>query len=497
NSPEYRDTAGSKGKKVMNALSFYKMETDKVSERYIAPCFVNGLEVYDGEINLTFYENLISNEYAMKLCLDYEVKKGKKLIKKELIVALKGELYFVKFIINPEDDVGVILGRSFMRLARGIVNFKRQGGFRWKDHKTRKGSSKRNKDEALKEKDDPEAFIFPIRLEGKDIPIDHDAPIVVGRGFLYTIGSILNTSKKLFLTFDKVCHQTFRATRFNVLRTAKSDSDDDEEYLIKRYKFGAPIYGPKLAPYLNCNNLADRSLALQAVTNPFWKIIVWKKATMGTDNDEAGSLRSKRCRQHKIVDEVLLTMIFCYGKFARRLGLYQAAELDEEGFNVYFEGGLHSDEHFNAHEYSLSISREENLNLSRSHASTIKYPVLRVIHKMITYGFCQRMTGYDKIQKNDLLLLSMFHAKHKNGYANVAWLIARKSRVMTEDVLRSLIALIYCKDLDTTTLRELIDSESRLIPEDPQPSVPRVGIPRPPRASMQDLYDRMGRMKIH
>ncbi|GJV14883.1 hypothetical protein Tco_1360206 [Tanacetum coccineum] len=42
----------------------------------------------------------------------------------------------------------------------------------------------------------------------------------------------------------------------------------------------------------------------------------------------------------------------------------------------------------------------------------------------------------------------------------------------------------------------LIDSEGRLIPKDPQPGVPRVGIPRPPRASMQDLYDRMGRMEI-
>nr|GFC11262.1 hypothetical protein [Tanacetum cinerariifolium] len=28
------------------------------------------------------------------------------------------------------------------------------------------------------------------------------------------------------------------------------------------------------------------------------------------------------------------------------------------------------------------------------------------------------------------------------------------------------------------------------------PGVPRVGIPRPPRASMQDLYNRMGRMEI-
>ncbi|GJX87680.1 putative reverse transcriptase domain-containing protein [Tanacetum coccineum] len=442
NSPEYQDMAGSKGKKVMNALSFYKMETDEISERYIAPCFVNGLEAYDGEINLAFDENLISNEFAVKLCLDYEMKKGKKLVKKELIVALKGELYFVKFIINPEEDdfePGVILGRSFLRLAKGVVDFgngvitiyPKPDSFEDDSEKTGKSSDdwdqlldfnfddvpkfgeelppfvckigksnrnkkramenlnifyqdigpsssagghltqkvaakealairisqkfslleeerpvietmayndkykkildeiwkdkveldgkivkedeeavKRIKGEALKEKDDPGAFIFPIRLEGKvnenaladtgsdintmpyqiyetlgreemkkidrgitminhtqveamgklsnvlcqvgvttiiakflilDIPIDRDAPIVVGRGFLYTMGSILNTPKRLFSTFDGVCHQTFRAARFDVLRTAESDSDDEEEYVIKRNKFGAPI----------------------------------------------------------------------------------------------------------------------------------------------------------------------------------------------------------------------------------------------------------------
>ncbi|GJV83084.1 hypothetical protein Tco_1522982 [Tanacetum coccineum] len=209
-------------------------------------------------------------------------------------------------------------------------------------------------------------------------------------------------------------------------------------------------------------------------------------------------------------------------EFARRLGLYQAVELDEEGFNVYFEGGLRSDEHFNAQEYWLSISREENLGLYRSHTSTIRSPILRVIYKMITYGLCQRTTGYDKIQKNDLWLLSMFDARHQNGYANVAWLItrwikrkgvgtqkesqiccgqliskiAKKSRVLTEDVIRSLSAQIYYRDLDTTTLRDLIDSKGKLIPDDPQSGIPRVGVPRPPRASMQDLYDRMGRMEI-
>ncbi|GJS44579.1 hypothetical protein Tco_0594700 [Tanacetum coccineum] len=111
---------------------------------------------------------------------------------------------------------------------------------------------------------------------------------------------------------------------------------------------------------------------------------------------------------------------------------------------------------------------------------------------MITYGLCQRTT----IQKNDLWLLSMFDARHQNGYANVAWLIARKTRVLTDAVLKSLSALIYYRDLDTTTLRELIYFEGRLIPEDPRPGVLRVGILRPSRALMQDLYDRMGGTEI-
>ncbi|GKD35886.1 hypothetical protein Tco_1251395 [Tanacetum coccineum] len=91
--PEYTDTTGSKEKKHTMVRSIW---------------------------------HLISNEYAVKLCLDYEVKKRNKVVKKVLIVALKGEIYFVKFIIYPkEDDMEpeVILGRSFMRLVNGIVDF--------------------------------------------------------------------------------------------------------------------------------------------------------------------------------------------------------------------------------------------------------------------------------------------------------------------------------------------------------------------------------------
>nr|GFD32506.1 hypothetical protein [Tanacetum cinerariifolium] len=63
-------------------------------------------------------------------------------------------------------------------------------------------------------------------------------------------------------------------------------------------------------------------------------------------------------------------------------------------------------------------------------------------------------------------------------------------------VVSSLSDPIYCRDLDMITLRDLIDSDGKLILEDPQPGVPRVGIPRPSRASLHDLYDMIGRMEI-
>nr|GEY44581.1 hypothetical protein [Tanacetum cinerariifolium]GFA19930.1 hypothetical protein [Tanacetum cinerariifolium] len=55
--------------------------------------------------------------------------------------------------------------------------------------------------------------------------------------------------------------------------------------------------------------------------------------------------------------------------------------------------------------------------------------------KVLILIFRVGRNGYEKIQKNDLWLLSMFEARHQNG------------------------------DLDRTTLTELIDSEERLIPD--------------------------------
>nr|GEY31397.1 hypothetical protein [Tanacetum cinerariifolium] len=125
NLSEFQDTANSEKKKEPKAMIFHKIDTEEVSDRFVAQCFINGFKVYDGEINLGIEENMI-NEYAVKLCLEHKVRRGNKVVKKELIVALRGELYFVKFIINPEEDdmePEVIFGRSFLCLAKAITDF--------------------------------------------------------------------------------------------------------------------------------------------------------------------------------------------------------------------------------------------------------------------------------------------------------------------------------------------------------------------------------------
>ncbi|GKD43642.1 hypothetical protein Tco_1268287 [Tanacetum coccineum] len=94
-SPECKDTTGSGGKK--KPLS--QMYTEEDSDRCIA---------------------------QFKLCLEYEVRNGKRLVKKELMVSLRGELYLVQFIINPEEDEfepNLILVRSFLLSANAVANF--------------------------------------------------------------------------------------------------------------------------------------------------------------------------------------------------------------------------------------------------------------------------------------------------------------------------------------------------------------------------------------
>ncbi|GJV85230.1 hypothetical protein Tco_1525128 [Tanacetum coccineum] len=106
---EYQDTANSGGKKKIKSMVFHKMDTEEISDRFVAPCFVNGLEAYDEEINLGVEENMISNEYVVKLCMEHEVKRGTKIVKKDLIVALRAITDFGAGTITIYLDIDPLL----------------------------------------------------------------------------------------------------------------------------------------------------------------------------------------------------------------------------------------------------------------------------------------------------------------------------------------------------------------------------------------------------
>nr|GEV22339.1 hypothetical protein [Tanacetum cinerariifolium] len=350
------------------------------------------------------------------------------------------------------------------------------------------------KRDALIKKEDPGAFVIPIRLEAKiklNALVDTGSDINVmpyrvykelGREELKNVNrgiKMLNHSKAepMGLLKDVLCQ--------NVLNQMACGEEIDEMLTIKLCVAGTNEEIFTSEAWTNDFNINEPIYS--ELFHEFYSTYEFGKVFV---DDE---LRTKKIIKFRLCGRTFSWMLL---EFAKRLGLYHSHEIKEEGFDVYFQGGLLSDEHFN--------------------------PVLRVLHKMITYGFYQRTTEYDKMQQNDLWLLSMLKARHQNRYTNVAWLISRwmkrkgagsqkesmicygqlitkiakKNNFLSKEVLNSLSASIYYRALDTTTLKELIDSEGRLYLEVPKPGVPRVAIPRPPRALMLDLYERMGSIEI-
>ncbi|GJZ29821.1 hypothetical protein Tco_0574468 [Tanacetum coccineum] len=188
--------------------------------------------------------------------------------------------------------------------------------------------------------------------------------------------------------------------------------------------------------------------------------------TSGTHDGEARSSRSKLPRQHEIVEELLLPQVHnefflwegCSREAKSRL---RKAESDEEIFTLV------------AWIRAFNINEPIYAELCHEFYSTYEFDEVCVddelqSKKIIKFRLGERahnltlMTGYDKIQKNDLWLLSMFDARHQNGYENVAWVIVK-----------------WMKRKGAGTQKE---SQFCCGP--------------PEGTSMQDLYDMMGRMEI-
>ncbi|GJW91331.1 hypothetical protein Tco_0168884, partial [Tanacetum coccineum] len=118
------------------------------------------------------------------------------------------------------------------------------------------------------------------------------------------------------------------------------------------------------------------------------------------DDDE---LMTKKAIKFKLCGKAYAMSVL---DFAKRLGLYTGAKIQEYGFETNFIGGLRNDDDFSADQYWLNITPSVPKLLS-----PVDFLSLSLL-------------SYDKVQKNELWLLSMFEANHQNGYANVTWLIS-------------------------------------------------------------------------
>ncbi|GJY58961.1 hypothetical protein Tco_0458853 [Tanacetum coccineum] len=464
-----KDTANNGQKIETKAMVFYQMETEEVSDRFVAPCFVNGLEAYDGEINLGVEENMISNEYAVKSFLRMT----------KAITNFGVGTITIYPDIDPFSEETEEEGKSnddwshFLKFNIDDILLLGEEGL--PPFVCKMGKSSRNKKQAMENLNffyqnigtSSSDRVHTLFMDGTPMEIN----MLIQKKYLL-IKELLEKMLNLQLEAEEESTMAFELIKF-----IKSMLEKLWEQTMMRSDHQDPNALDNMKPWkrMGCDGDIDDILRIRlreaGSDEEIFTLVAWIRAFNINE-----LIYAELCHEFYSTYE--------FDEFARRLGLYQAVKLEKEGFNVYFEGGLRSDEHFNAQDYST--------------------------------------TGYDKVHKNGLCILSMFDARHQNGYVNVAWVIARwmkrkgtgtqkesqifygqfisklsrKCKVLTEDVVRSLSALIYCRDLDTTTLRDLIDSDGKLIPKDPQPGVPRVGIPRPPKASMHDLYDRMGRMEI-
>ncbi|GKA94599.1 retrovirus-related pol polyprotein from transposon TNT 1-94 [Tanacetum coccineum] len=482
-SPEYKDTTGSGGKKEPEALVFHKMDTEEDSDRYIAQCFVNGLYASDGEINLEKNDNLITNNYAVKLCLEYEVRKGKKLVEKELMV-------------------------SFLRSANAMVNFGEDTITIQPDFDPFLLSSDEEGNPNL---DNLETF---LDFDFDEVPqTKTDLPPMVcklGKGRRPIIGHLANI-EEYWKLLDEIWAD-------KVILDGKIKHEEERamvkvkgQMLKEKKDLGAFIFPIRLEGLINENALAD---------------------TGSDTNTMPYRIYEQLGRDDITQEERNITMIN-----------YTEAEVLGRLVNVLCQVGFTT---LSAQFLILEIpiDRDAPIVVGRGFLDTIRGNIDISNRILTTFDGLTRQTfraarsekiriaesdSDDEedyvIKRNDLWLLSMFEARHQNGYANVAWVIAkwikrkgagsqkdrqiccgqfitkiaRKSRVLTEEIVRTLSTPVYCRDLDRTTLRELIDSEDRLIPDIPVDDVPRVSAQRAPRvqrALMQDLYERMGSMEI-
>ncbi|GJY74445.1 hypothetical protein Tco_0478876, partial [Tanacetum coccineum] len=442
----------------------------------------------------------------------------------------------------PSSSIGIPLTQeeAEKRALAHNISMRLDGMIKPKEEK----AMEKMKGQMLKEKKDPGAFIFPFRLEGQ-----------LNENALADIGSYTNTMPykiykqlgrddimkedrnitminyteaevtgrlELFTTFVEHTRLTSRAAKSEKIKITESDSDDEEDYVIKRNDMGTPIHNSRPLGYQNNTNPAENMTlsTLESVINPFRKISVWKKAVsflgslpaklrdvewkpdyklcysnpelatghwktkICTYDHEAGSSRAKRFRNVETVEEALLLDV--HHEFLEWRGCSREAKsrynsrLETLLAKLIYSLQIVVWQLLQKIGYGDEIDQMLKINLEESQSDKeIFFSVARVrafnIREPIYPELCREFYAtyeFDEVCVDDELQSKKIISFRLGGRAH---------------------------SLTLTTLRGLIDSEDSLIPDISVDDVPRVATQRAlrvQRASMQDLYERMGSMEI-
>nr|GEV15616.1 hypothetical protein [Tanacetum cinerariifolium] len=123
----------------------------------------------------------------------------------------------------------------------------------------------------------------------------------------------------------------------------------------------------------------------------------------------------------------------------------------------------------------------------------------RVHHEFFLWATCNRDAKAKQLMRCWRLRYTRCENKRRYSLLKLEEMHLTSENLFIPSCVRSSILPMNLikRFLDATTLRELIGSNGRLIALDTVPGVSRVAMPRPPRLTMQDLYDRMGNMESH
>ncbi|GJU89397.1 hypothetical protein Tco_1301820 [Tanacetum coccineum] len=485
------------------------MESEEVCERYITRCFVEGLDAVDGVTDLEYEKNLISYEFVVKLGLTYKVTENRdKVVDRKLLVSLKGELYFIDFILNPEEDdveTCVIFSRSFLKLAKAIINFGCGILTIWPETITI------NSDD-----DELDALLASINID-ELLPINiTDFPT-----FVCDMGKCLrNIKKKPAKTYKMRYDGEGPSLTVNCLKTQEELTREElEEDLYERIMLlneKRPIietlkYGDKHKMLLDSVLLDKLKLDDKEKVKPR----IDKVRMLDHSNAETiGRLLNVLCQvgvTTMLANFMLLDVLvdrdvpiipgrsFMYicGAIMNTQRRMSCAETIEEilEIKVIKVGG--NEEVFSSEAWRRAFDINEPIYTELCHEffATFKLDEEVTSEELATKKIIRfklgRTNGYDKIDRNELWLLSMFEDRNHERYANVSWVIARwmkrkgkgthegsqivcgqfvtklarKFRLLNDEVLDGLRALIFFRTLDATTLKELIRPDGRLITE--------------------------------